>query len=153
MSGIPFRLASESIPLSGLWAHARYWVDDSLSSKRYSPACTRLLSQYKTMLKLVGDAVPSVEDFMTRYRVRMLSERKLLVDTHSAIGCWIDGSPCCTTSAESGRTSNCWTFQRGRCGDGKVGGWNDPGSFFFETYPHSDSYYVLTEFYNLHGRA
>jgi hypothetical protein len=38
--------------------------------KRYSPACTRLLSQYKTMLKLVGDAVPSIEEFMTRYKVR-----------------------------------------------------------------------------------
>jgi ESCRT-I complex subunit VPS28 len=38
-------------------------------SKRYSPACTRLLSQYKTMLKLVGDDVPSIEEFMTRYRV------------------------------------------------------------------------------------
>lgn len=38
--------------------------------KRYSPACTRLLSQYKTMLKLLGDAVPSLEEFMARYRVR-----------------------------------------------------------------------------------
>lgn len=40
---------------------------------RYSPACSRLLSQYKTMLKLVGDDVPSVEEFMKRYRVRMLA--------------------------------------------------------------------------------
>src|ERR1700722_4162235 len=38
--------------------------------KRYSPACTRLLSQYKTMLKLVGEDVPSIESFMIRYRVR-----------------------------------------------------------------------------------
>ena len=38
--------------------------------KRYSPACTKLLSQYKTMLKLVGDDVPSVEEFMARYKVR-----------------------------------------------------------------------------------
>ena len=37
--------------------------------KRYSPACTRLLSQYKTMLKLVGDEVSSIEGFMSRYRV------------------------------------------------------------------------------------
>ena len=37
--------------------------------KRYSPACTRLLSQYKTMLKLVSDDVPSIEQFMARYRV------------------------------------------------------------------------------------
>ena len=37
--------------------------------KRYSPACTRLLSQYKTMLKLLGSDVPSVDEFMKRYRV------------------------------------------------------------------------------------
>ena len=43
------------------------WLFFSL--KRYSPACTRLLSQYKTMLKLVGDDVPSIEAFMTRYYV------------------------------------------------------------------------------------
>ena len=41
--------------------------------KRYSPACTRLLSQYKTMLKLVRDDVPSIEEFMARYRVRLVS--------------------------------------------------------------------------------
>jgi VPS28 protein len=40
--------------------------------KRYSPACTRLLSQYKTMLKLVGDDVPSIEEFMTQHRVRAI---------------------------------------------------------------------------------
>src|ERR1700733_11314182 len=44
-----------------------------LASKRYSPACTRLLSQYKTMLKLVGDDVPSIEEFMKRYRVRTIA--------------------------------------------------------------------------------
>ena len=37
--------------------------------KRYSPACTRLLSQYKTMLKLLRSDVPSVDEFMKRYRV------------------------------------------------------------------------------------
>ncbi|KAF8585456.1 vacuolar protein sorting-associated protein 28 [Ramaria rubella] len=47
----------------------RAYVRDSIPASEYSPACTRLLSQYKTMLKLVGDAVPSVEDFMARYRM------------------------------------------------------------------------------------
>ena len=42
----------------------------SLGVKRYSPACTRLLSQYKTMVKLIGPDVPSIEEFMSRYRVR-----------------------------------------------------------------------------------
>lgn len=40
---------------------------------RYSPACTRLLSQYKTMLRLVGDDVKSIEEFMARYRVSLPS--------------------------------------------------------------------------------
>ncbi|PPQ98020.1 hypothetical protein CVT26_003082 [Gymnopilus dilepis] len=49
----------------------RAYVRDSVTAAecRYSPACTRLLSQYKTMLKLVGDDVPSVEEFMKRYRM------------------------------------------------------------------------------------
>lgn len=41
--------------------------------KRYSPACTRLLSQYKTMVKLVGSDVPNTDEFMKRYRVRASS--------------------------------------------------------------------------------
>ena len=36
---------------------------------RYSPACTRLLSQYKTMSKLVEEDVPSIDQFMSQYRV------------------------------------------------------------------------------------
>ncbi|KAI0078732.1 vacuolar protein sorting-associated protein 28 [Panus rudis PR-1116 ss-1] len=47
----------------------RAYVRDSVTAAEYSPACTRLLSQYKTMLKLVSDDVPSVEDFMKRYRM------------------------------------------------------------------------------------
>ncbi|TFK34025.1 vacuolar protein sorting-associated [Crucibulum laeve] len=47
----------------------RAYVRDSITAAEYSPACTRLLSQYKTMLKLVGDDVPSIEEFMGRYRM------------------------------------------------------------------------------------
>ncbi|KAF8632832.1 hypothetical protein AX15_001662 [Amanita polypyramis BW_CC] len=47
----------------------RAYVRDSITAAEYSPACTRLLSQYKTMLKLVGDEVPSIEQFMSRYRM------------------------------------------------------------------------------------
>ncbi|KAF5387563.1 hypothetical protein D9757_006509 [Collybiopsis confluens] len=45
------------------------YLRDSITAAEYSPACSRLLSQYKTMLKLVGDDVPSIEDFMKRYRM------------------------------------------------------------------------------------
>ncbi|KAF9524409.1 vacuolar protein sorting-associated protein 28 [Crepidotus variabilis] len=47
----------------------RAYVRDSVTAMEYSPACTRLLSQYKTMLKLVGADVPSIEEFMKRYRM------------------------------------------------------------------------------------
>jgi ESCRT-I complex subunit VPS28 len=36
---------------------------------RYSPACARVLSQYKMMSKLVEEDVPSVHQFMSQYRV------------------------------------------------------------------------------------
>src|SRR6266481_1515434 len=50
--------------------------------KIYLPACTRLLSQYKMMLKLVGDAVLSIEEFMSQYRVCM--DQPVLVLVSSA---------------------------------------------------------------------
>ncbi|KAI5987852.1 vacuolar protein sorting-associated [Pisolithus albus] len=47
----------------------RAYVRDSITAAEYSPACTRLLSQYMTMLKLVKDSIPSIEVFMTRFRL------------------------------------------------------------------------------------
>ncbi|KAL4066746.1 vacuolar protein sorting-associated [Scleroderma yunnanense] len=47
----------------------RAYVRDAITATEYSPACTRLLSQYMTMLKLVKDSIPSIEDFMARYRL------------------------------------------------------------------------------------
>ncbi|THH17213.1 hypothetical protein EW146_g3554 [Bondarzewia mesenterica] len=47
----------------------RAYVRDSVTAVEYSPACTRLLSQCKTTLRLVGEDVPSIEQFMSRYRM------------------------------------------------------------------------------------
>jgi len=58
-----------SLQLSASYTSNRYTQNAEQYLKRYSPACTRLLSQYKTMLKLVASDVPNVEDFMKRYRV------------------------------------------------------------------------------------
>jgi len=60
-----------------------------LHLKRYSPACTRLLSQYKTMLKLVGADVPSVDDFMKRYRVSVQPDVVLIVSLWPFSDRWI----------------------------------------------------------------
>lgn len=40
------------------------------TASRYAPACTKILAQYKTIMKLVGDHVPSLEAFMQEYRAR-----------------------------------------------------------------------------------
>ncbi|KAJ7621082.1 vacuolar protein sorting-associated protein 28 [Roridomyces roridus] len=47
----------------------RAYVRDSITSAEYSPACTRLLSQYKTSLQLVSEVVPDIDHFMSRYRM------------------------------------------------------------------------------------
>ncbi|KAI6115471.1 vacuolar protein sorting-associated [Pisolithus croceorrhizus] len=47
----------------------RAYVRDSITAAEYSPACTRLLSQYMTMLKLVKDSIPSIEEFMKRFQL------------------------------------------------------------------------------------
>ncbi|GAA5866625.1 hypothetical protein JCM1840_002406 [Sporobolomyces johnsonii] len=47
----------------------RAYVRDSISQSQYAPACSRLLTQFKSIMKLVGDAVPSVEAFMQEYRM------------------------------------------------------------------------------------
>jgi len=47
----------------------RAYVRDAVTAAEYSPACTRLLSQYKTMSKLVEEDVPSIEQFMSQYRM------------------------------------------------------------------------------------
>lgn len=36
---------------------------------RYTPECSKLLAQYKTTLKLLGDEVPSLDAFVSEYRV------------------------------------------------------------------------------------
>ncbi|RSH87802.1 Vacuolar protein-sorting-associated protein 28 [Apiotrichum porosum] len=47
----------------------RAYVRDSVSSKEYEPACTRLLAQYKSVMKVVGEEIGGVETFMKRYRM------------------------------------------------------------------------------------
>lgn len=47
----------------------RAYIRDSITAAEYSPACTRLLSQYKSLFKLVADEVQNIQVFMTRYRL------------------------------------------------------------------------------------
>ncbi|KAG7093588.1 hypothetical protein E1B28_007254 [Marasmius oreades] len=47
------------------------YLRDAITAAEYTPACTRLLSQYNTIMKqkVIKDEVSSVEDFMKRYRM------------------------------------------------------------------------------------
>ncbi|EJU03871.1 vps28 protein [Dacryopinax primogenitus] len=47
----------------------RAYVRDSITASQYTPACMKLLAQYKTMLKLIPEEVPSLEAFMRRYNM------------------------------------------------------------------------------------
>jgi hypothetical protein len=60
------------------------------------------------MLKLVGDSVSSIEEFMARYRVSTLHLQRSL----SNLDVSEDGSSCSTTSTEGRRTSNSRTLER-----------------------------------------
>jgi len=68
---------------------------------RYSPACTKLLSQYKTMSKLVEEDVPSIEQFMTQYRVGHVP-RHPCAQSYSRFVRWITPPP---------YTESKWEFQ------------------------------------------
>lgn len=77
--------------------------------KRYSPACTKLLSQYKTMLKLVGDSFGTIEEFMSRYRVRPHIVCSSIFQRHTIDT--TDGPPGCAASSESRRSCNRRAFK------------------------------------------
>ncbi|GAA6010987.1 hypothetical protein JCM11491_005898 [Sporobolomyces phaffii] len=47
----------------------RAYVRDSVDAHQYAPACSRLLAQFKSIMKLVGDSVPSLDAFMQEYRM------------------------------------------------------------------------------------
>jgi hypothetical protein len=44
-------------------------ASNSLTLLRYAPACIKLLAQYKSLMKLVGDDIGGVESFMKRFKV------------------------------------------------------------------------------------
>ncbi|WVR08552.1 hypothetical protein IAU60_005607 [Kwoniella sp. DSM 27419] len=47
----------------------RAYVRDSVTGKDYAPACIKLLAQYKSLMKLVGEDVGGVELFMKRFKM------------------------------------------------------------------------------------
>ena len=74
MSGTAFQGRSESIDSWRPSLHGEMHLrDQKLMIGRYAPACIRLLAQYKSLMKLVGEDVGGVEAFMKRYKVDHIS--------------------------------------------------------------------------------
>ncbi|KAJ1651246.1 Vacuolar protein-sorting-associated protein 28 [Dispira simplex] len=47
----------------------RAYVRDWVPQTEYTPACSKLIAQYKSILNLVGHDVPNVQRFMAQYRL------------------------------------------------------------------------------------
>ncbi|CAG8514595.1 1367_t:CDS:2 [Paraglomus brasilianum] len=45
------------------------YIKDSIKHTDYTPACSKLIAQYKTALNLVSDHVPDIEKFMKEYKL------------------------------------------------------------------------------------
>jgi hypothetical protein len=76
---------------------------------RYAPACIKLLAQYKSLMKLVGDDIGGVESFMKRFKVSFPVDMDREMNR---TGLMIDGPPSRIASFNSGSPSNSRTFIR-----------------------------------------
>lgn len=57
----------------------RAYVRDAVLPEPYSKSCTKLIAQFKTLNNIVGEYVPSVEDFMKSYQLKCpAAENRLL---------------------------------------------------------------------------
>ncbi|KAK9764425.1 Vacuolar protein-sorting-associated protein 28 [Basidiobolus ranarum] len=45
------------------------YIRDYITHAEYTPACAKLIAQFKTALNLVSDSVPDVEQFMKEYKL------------------------------------------------------------------------------------
>ncbi|KAI6156693.1 vacuolar protein sorting-associated [Pisolithus tinctorius] len=87
----------------------RAYVRDSITSAEYSPACTRLLSQYMTMLNLVKDSIPMIEEFMTFSSFSLLTLCFDLLNTPAALHRIKVGVPATVEhSSEAGPETGKW---------------------------------------------
>lgn len=75
---------------------------------RYAPACIKLLAQYKSLMKLVGDDIGGVEPFMRRFKVSHPS----IITKHLILMTFVDGPPGGTPSFECRGTSDGRAFGR-----------------------------------------
>ncbi|KAL2914700.1 Vacuolar protein-sorting-associated protein 28 [Polyrhizophydium stewartii] len=58
----------------------RAYIRDQISAQEYTPACQRLIAQFKTSISLLQDVVPSVPHFMAEYRLSCPAAAKRLLE-------------------------------------------------------------------------
>ncbi|KAI8810591.1 vacuolar protein sorting-associated [Cladochytrium replicatum] len=58
----------------------RAYVRDAITAQEYTPACNKLIGQFKTALNLLRDEVPDVERFMQEFRLSCTAAVRRLVE-------------------------------------------------------------------------
>ncbi|KAI8921135.1 hypothetical protein PhCBS80983_g03725 [Powellomyces hirtus] len=58
----------------------RAYIRDAIPAQEYTPACLKLIAQYKTALNLVGDSVPDVNAFMREYKLTCPAATRRLLE-------------------------------------------------------------------------
>ncbi|RKO88511.1 VPS28 protein-domain-containing protein, partial [Blyttiomyces helicus] len=58
----------------------RAYIRDAVSAQEYTPACLKLIAQFKTALNLIGDSVPDVHAFMREYKLSCPAASKRLLE-------------------------------------------------------------------------
>ncbi|KAJ3168445.1 hypothetical protein HDU87_001001 [Geranomyces variabilis] len=58
----------------------RAYIRDAIPAQEYTPACLKLIAQYKTALNLVGDSIPDVNAFMREYKLTCPAATRRLLE-------------------------------------------------------------------------
>ncbi|TPX60499.1 hypothetical protein SpCBS45565_g07473 [Spizellomyces sp. 'palustris'] len=58
----------------------RAYIRDAISAQEYTPACLKLIAQYKTALNLVSDVVPDINAFIKGYKLSCPAATRRLLE-------------------------------------------------------------------------
>ncbi|KAJ3186255.1 Vacuolar protein-sorting-associated protein 28 [Gaertneriomyces sp. JEL0708] len=58
----------------------RAYIRDAVSAQEYTPACLKLIAQYKTALGLASDSVPDIHAFMRDYKLTCPAATRRLIE-------------------------------------------------------------------------
>ncbi|KAJ1332611.1 hypothetical protein BSLG_008240 [Batrachochytrium salamandrivorans] len=58
----------------------RAYIRDHITAQEYTPACFKLIAQFKTAVSLLQDTVPDVKEFMREYKLSCPAATKRLLE-------------------------------------------------------------------------